>query len=129
MSCQTSTWASQPGPAPIPIVGMVRLAVTRAASSAGTASSTTENAPAACIALASCSRRSPSSPRPWTRYPPKALTDCGVRPRWAMTGMPAATRSSTCRSTRWPPSSLTAWAPASLRNLAALASAISGEPW
>ena len=46
-----------------------------------------------------------------------------------MTGIPAATRSSTCRSTRWPPSSLTACAPASFRNLVAAASAASGEPW
>ena len=53
MSCQTSTWASQSGPAPIPIVGIARLAVTSAASRAGTHSSTTANAPAACSALAS----------------------------------------------------------------------------
>ena len=46
-------------------------------------SRTTENAPAASSALASCSSRSPSSPRPWTRNPPKACTDCGVRPEVA----------------------------------------------
>jgi len=34
MSCQTSTWASQPGPAPIPIVGIDSSAVTWAASGA-----------------------------------------------------------------------------------------------
>jgi hypothetical protein len=46
-----------------------------------------------------------------------------------MTGIPAATSSSTWRSTRWPPSSLTACAPASLRNRVAAASAASGDPW
>ena len=49
MSDQTSTWASVSGPAPIPIVGTTSSAVTRLATSAGTISSTTANAPAACM--------------------------------------------------------------------------------
>src|SRR5690349_9076850 len=43
--------------------------------------------------------------------------------------MPAATSSSTCCSTRWPPSILTACAPDSFRNRVAAASACCGEPW
>ena len=53
MSCQTSTWASVAAPAPIPIVGIDRLRVTRSARSLGTTSSTIANAPAASMALAS----------------------------------------------------------------------------
>ena len=48
MSGQTSTWASQSTPAPIPIVGMVSSSVTCAATAAGTISRTTANAPASC---------------------------------------------------------------------------------
>ena len=48
MSCQTSTCASQLGPAPIPTVGIVSLPVIWVASSAGTISITTANAPASC---------------------------------------------------------------------------------
>ena len=50
MSCQTSTWASQSGPAPIPTVGMVSSAVTCLAKSPGTISSTTLKAPASSTA-------------------------------------------------------------------------------
>ena len=46
MSCQTSTCASQFGPAPMPTVGIVSLPVICVASSAGTISITTANAPA-----------------------------------------------------------------------------------
>ena len=35
MSCQTSTWPSQSGPAPMPIVGMSSSSVTRAATVGG----------------------------------------------------------------------------------------------
>ncbi len=45
MSVHTSTCASVSGPAPIPTVGMCSTRVTSAASSAGTSSSTTANAP------------------------------------------------------------------------------------
>ena len=46
-----------------------------------------------------------------------------------MTGMPAATSSSAWGRTRRPPSSLTACAPASLRNLIPAASAAAGDAW
>ena len=64
MSCQTITWASQLGPAPIPIVGMCRTSVTRAATDAGTISMTTEKAPALSRARASSTSASAESPRP-----------------------------------------------------------------
>ena len=51
MSCSTSTWPSQPGPAPIPMVGIVRVRLISAASGAGTSSSTIEEAPAASTQL------------------------------------------------------------------------------
>ena len=69
MSCQTSTWASQLGPAPIPTVGMVSLPVIWVANSAGTISITTENAPASATAIASatvCSARVPAALHPET---------------------------------------------------------------
>ena len=53
MSCQTKTWASQLGPAPIPTVGIVSFPVIWVANSAGTISITTENAPASATAIAS----------------------------------------------------------------------------
>ncbi len=46
-----------------------------------------------------------------------------------MTGMPADASSSTCGSTRAPPSSFTAWAPHSFMKRAAVSSACCGEPW
>ena len=72
----------------MPIVGITSSPVTRLATSAGTISSTTANAPAACKASASSMSRSPASPRPWMRNPPSACSDCGVKPRCAITGMP-----------------------------------------
>ena len=92
MSCHTSTWASQFGPAPIPTVGMVSLPVIWVANSAGTISITTENAPASATAIASATVCSAPSPRPCTRKPPRVLTLCGVKPMWAITGMPAAVK-------------------------------------
>src|SRR3989454_6450912 len=87
MSCSTSTWPSHAGPAPIPIVGMVSDLVICDASGAGTSSSTIANAPASSSALASSlSRSAVFSSRPCTRCPPSACTDCGVRPRWPITG-------------------------------------------
>src|SRR6266511_3076476 len=67
MSCQTSTCASQSGPAPMPMVGIVRSWVTRLATSPGTISRTTANAPASATACASATTSSAASPRPWTR--------------------------------------------------------------
>ena len=53
MSCQTSTWASVSGPAPMPMVGIGELLGDRLATSPGTISSTTANAPASATARAS----------------------------------------------------------------------------
>ena len=47
MSWKTSTCPSQPAPAPMPMVGIATVAVIFAPSSAGTLSTTIENAPAA----------------------------------------------------------------------------------
>jgi hypothetical protein len=66
-------------------------AVARAATSAGTISRTTKSAPASATARVSASSCSAASPRPCTLNPESALTDCGVKPMWAHTGMPAAT--------------------------------------
>lgn len=57
------------------------------------------------------------------------FTDCGVSPRWAITGMPACTIVSVCGSDRSPPSSLTAPTPASLTSRVALRSACTGPSW
>ena len=64
----TRIWPSQSGPAPIPIVGMRSSRVICAASSRGTASTTTANAPAASTARASrISCSAASTPLPCTR--------------------------------------------------------------
>ena len=63
---------------------------------------------------------------PWTRILPAVLIDCGVRPMWPMTGMPARTSVSMTRAVRTPPSTLTAWAPASRRKIPAFSTASSG---
>jgi len=73
-------------------------------------------APASWTAWASA-----SSARAWplslprTRTLPAALAAWGVQPMWPTTGMPAFTTASIVRALRTPPSSLTAWAPASER--------------
>ncbi len=51
---------------------------------------------------------------------------CGVRPMWPMTGIPARANASITRAERMPPSTFTAWAPASRRKRPAFASASSG---
>ena len=48
------------------------------------------------------------------------------QPMWPMTGMPARTSASMIRAVRTPPSTLTAWAPASRRKRPAFSSASSG---
>ena len=112
----TWTWPLQPAPAPIPIVGMRSRSVMAAASCSGTSSSTIANAPASWTASASASSdRAWSRVLPWTRTLPSALIAWGVRPMWPMTGMPARTSVSIIRAVRTPPSTLTAWAPASRR--------------
>jgi hypothetical protein len=114
----------------MPTVGMRSAWETLCPSSVGTDSSTTANAPACSSARASASSSFPASPRPCTRRtPPSTLTLCGVRPRCAMTGMPARVRASTWGSARRPPSSFTACAPPSFRCLTAFASAACGPDW
>ncbi len=110
-------------PAPIPTVGMVSLPVIWVASSAGTISITTATAPASATAIASWTVCSAASPRPCTRKPPRPLTLCGVKPMWAITGMPACVSTAICSATRSPPSSFTACAPASFMNRVAVARA------
>ena len=117
----------QPAPAPIPIVGMWSRSVIAAASCSGTSSRTIEKAPASWTANASAmSARAWSRVLPWTRTLPTPLIDCGVSPMWPITGIPARTRASITRAVRTPPSTLTAWTPASRRKIPALSSASSG---
>ena len=54
-----------------------------------------------------------------------ACTDCGVRPRWPITGISASTMASITGTRLAPPSSFTDWAPARMR-AAALRTASSG---
>ena len=106
----------------MPIVGIRSRSVIAAASCSGTSSSTTANAPASWTASASASSDAACvAVLPWTRTLPIALIACGVRPMWPMTGMPALTRASIVRALRTPPSTLTAWAPASLQEAAGVA--------
>src|SRR5438105_1264973 len=58
-----------------------------------------------------------------TLKPPSCATRCGVRPTWAITAMPLSTSARTVSTTSWPPSTLTASIPASLRKRAALCNA------
>src|SRR6266566_2289650 len=87
-----------------------------------------QHLPVAVRASASASSPSPCSPRPCTRKPPKALKDCGVSPRWPMTGTPASVMRRTASADRLPPSSLTALAP-TLTSRAALRIASFAEAW
>ena len=111
MSCQTSTWASVSGPAPIPMVGMGNCSVACFATSAGTISSTTISAPASVTAAMSSSSWAAESPRPWTLKPESWLTDCGVKPMCAQTGMPASVSALMRGAMRRPPSILIIAAP------------------
>ncbi len=58
-----------------------------------------------------------------------AWTDCGVRPTWPITGMPALTMRCTCSATGSPPSSFTASKPPSFIILPACSSAFSLDTW
>ena len=63
--------------------GTATASVTMRATASGTHSSTIANTPASASAMASSTMaRAPSSVLPCTLKPPKAFTDCGVRPRW-----------------------------------------------
>ncbi len=104
----------------IPTVGTSRSCVMRFATSPGTISSTTANAPASATARASAMTSSAASPRPCTRYPPSVCSRCGVKPTCPITGMPALVSASTCAATCRPPSSFTAWQPPSFMNRTAV---------
>ena len=79
----TSTWPSQSGPAPMPMVGRSTASRIRAATTEGTPSTTSAKAPASATATASATTASAaSSVRPWTLNPPIAWTDWGVSPTW-----------------------------------------------
>ena len=113
-SLMTWIWPEHPAPAPIPIVGIRSRSVIAAASCSGTSSSTIENAPASWTASASArSCRAWSRFLPWTRTLPQRVDRLGRQPMWPMTGIPAFTSASIIRALRTPPSSLTAWTPAS----------------
>ena len=121
------TWPLQPAPAPIPMVGMWSRSVTAVASCSGISSRTMLKAPASWTARASAmSVRAPSRVLPWTRTLPTVLIDWGVSPMWPMTGIPARTSASMTRAVRTPPSTLTAWAPASRMKIPAFSIASSG---
>ena len=127
-SVMTWTWPLQPAPAPMPMVGMRRRSVIAAASCSGTSSRTIENAPASWTASASASSGAPARgpcPGPGPCRPCRAAA-CGVQPMWPMTGMPALTSASMIRALRTPPSTLTAWAPASRRKRPAFSTRLVG---
>ena len=67
-----------------------------------------------------------SRTRPWVLKPPSTLIDCGVRPMWAITGMPRSVRKRMVSAMRRPPSSLTAPQPVSFMTWAALRKATDG---
>jgi hypothetical protein len=73
----------------MPMVGIGTLSVMRRAKGSAIASSTTAKAPASATAAASFSIAAQRSRvRPCVLKPPNTLIDCGVRPIWAITGMP-----------------------------------------
>jgi hypothetical protein len=61
--------------------------------------------------------------------PPSALTDWGVRPMWPITGISACRSASIMGIRTAPPSSFTAWQPASTMKRAALCTASCGVVW
>ena len=78
----TSTWPSQAGPAPMPMVGTGTLAVISAARAAGMLSRTMAYTPASAMARAPAAIvRACTSVRPCNLKPPNLCTDCGVMPR------------------------------------------------
>jgi hypothetical protein len=102
----------------------------RAATGAGTASRTSEKQPAVSRAAASStSRRAFAAVLPWARKPPSMVADCGVRPRWPITGIPAPVIAATRETLGPAPSSLTASAPDSLTKRTALRTASSSDTW
>ena len=91
---------------------------------AGTHSKTIANAPAFSMAMAdSINSFAASSSFPCTLNPPKALTDCGVRPICPITGIDAFTIASILSHTSKPPSNFTACALPSFISLPAFTTA------
>ena len=113
----TWTWPLQSGPAPMPMVGIRRRDVIAAASCSGTSSRTIEKAPASWTARASerSARACVAGLALDLDLATHAVLRLRVQPMWPMTGMPALTSASMIRAVRTPPSTLTAWAPASCR--------------
>ena len=74
-------------------------------------------------------RRAASAVRPCVLKPPSCVADCGVKPTWPMTGMPARTIARAREAEGPAPSSLTASARASLTKRMALRRASSSEIW
>ena len=104
----------------MPMLGAAISAVIVSASGSTMPSSTTAKAPASLTALASARMRSRAeSSWPWLRKPPMAFTAWGVRPTWAITGMPRSTRKAMVGAMCWPPSSLIAPQPVSAITVAA----------
>ena len=95
-----------------------------------TASSTSAKQPASSRAIASRnSRRAVSAWRPWALWPPIAVAVCGVRPRWPITGMPAATSAFTRSSDRPGALQLDHVGAALLDQPAAVRTASSSDTW
>ena len=94
-SWNTSTWPSQAGPAPMPMVGTSSGSVTAAPTFSGTPSTTTAKHAGADQGLGALDQApAASSSRAWTLKPPKACTDWGVSPMWPITGISASTSAS-----------------------------------
>ena len=86
----------------MPMVGIRSRSDTALASGAGTSSSTIAKAPAACSSSASStSRRASEAPLPCTLRP-SWCWDCGVKPRWPMTGTPSSVSLRTAATTGAP---------------------------
>mmetsp|Transcript_24124 Transcript_24124/g.82318 ORF Transcript_24124/g.82318 Transcript_24124/m.82318 type:complete len:248 (+) Transcript_24124:268-1011(+) len=128
-SWYTSTCPLHCGPAPIPIVGMSRAAVTAAATAPGTHSSTTAKHPARCSASAlSTTAAAPAASRPCGLKPPRTDMACGVSPTCPITAIPASAMALALATRATPPpSSFTASIPPSLSTLTAARTACSVE--
>jgi hypothetical protein len=112
----------------MPIVGMVSDSLMRAATCAGTASSTIAKQPAASSASASsCSLIAASAVRPWARKPPSLVADCGVSPTCPITPMFESAIACARESIRPAPSSFTTSAPPSFTRRIAFATACSSD--
>ena len=123
----TWTWPLHPAPAPMPIVGMLQALRDRRRELLGhelqdhregagllDGEGVGEERPGLVAALALDADLADGVDR------------LRRQPMWPITGMPARTSVSMIRALRTPPSTLTAWAPASRRKMPAFSSASSG---